>query len=170
MTINADTVEALLETVRGLAATEEERGRSLNSQAGALLGFNGVIMALLGAQAAVVGHGLGGLGTPLAGGLVLLAVAATARSASACMQVLRPRELWHIDMRYIQQFPTLLVKETRAAAQKSIMTALINQMIDESETNAEKRGQLRSAFRWLLTALALLVCEGVILVTTSFGL
>jgi hypothetical protein len=169
--IEPATVEALYATVKDLAAAEEGRGRSFNERAGSLLGFNGVILALAGAQAALVlKRSLGPVGTPLAAAVLLLAVAATVLSAIACVKVLQPHESWHIDMSYIERFPTLeFVTADQAWVQGSLMRGLIRQMADERTANNVKWKQIRAAFRWLLLGLVLLGAEVVILAIRSFG-
>jgi hypothetical protein len=169
--IDPDTVDVLYETVKDLAAAEENRGRSFNERAGSLLGFNGVILALAGAQGALIlKKSLGPVGTPLAGAVLLLAVIATGASAFSCVGVLQPRESWHIDMSYIERFPTkAFATADRTWVRGSLMRGLIRQMADERDTNNAKRRHIRAAFRWLLVSLLLLGVEVGILALRSFG-
>jgi hypothetical protein len=170
--MNTETVDALYATVKDLATAEEGRGRSFNERAGSLLGFDGVILALAGGLAALVlKRELGAVGTPLAAAVLLLAVMATARSAYACVSVLQPHELWHIDMAYIERFPTMqFVSADPAWIKGSLMRGLIQQMADERAANNAKWQQIRQGFRWLLAGLALLAIEVVILALRSIGI
>jgi hypothetical protein len=80
--IQPDTVEALVQNVRGLMTDEEQRASSLVSRGSGLAGFAGVILALAGAAATSVNGYHGTLGIVLTGlsaaALVSLAMAVVA--------------------------------------------------------------------------------------------
>jgi hypothetical protein len=102
--------------------------------------------------------------------VLLLAVIATAASAFSCVKVLQPRESWHIDMSYIERFPTMeFVTADHTWLRGSLMRGLIRQMADERSANNAKWRQIRAAFRWLLVSLVLLGAEVGILALRSFG-
>lgn len=93
-TLDNDALGELLEVARDQARAEVEVRSALNSRAGWLLGFAGVILTLSGAQAQKVlneASALGEVDRPMAVAFLAVAVVAVGIAAICALQVLRLR-------------------------------------------------------------------------------
>jgi hypothetical protein len=162
--IQPETVEALVQNVRGLITDEEQRASSLMSRGSGLAGFAGIILALAGVGARST-HGLGGLLRPI---VVSLSAAAFVSLALAVVIVvlglLVPRRGASVSMDEIRQYPTnAMASEDRVIVQGAFLRGLVRALEDERRRNHQRSVALRIGYAFLCVGLAIVTAVGVTL-------
>jgi hypothetical protein len=151
----------LLEVARQQARVEEDRIASISARAGWLLGFAGVILALVGGQAENVfkdAPSLGSVGRPLASWLLVGAAAMTAISAAAALQALLPKPSARITPEGLARFLEPSSYDTsRANIRYAQLRLLIEQVEDDRLGNDRRWDWLSAAFATLLVGLVFLL-------------
>lgn len=163
--IQADTVDALVESVRALLRDEDAREQSFTARGVGLSGFAGLIISLAGAvSAALVGPVTGSHASPplaapwkwivvglIIGSLLLL----LATVAVVVLGVLLPREFASFSMAEVERYPRPeFVHQPRVMVQGRTLRGLVTALASERKKNARKAYRLRRAYQLLLEGLA----------------
>lgn len=167
--IQPDTVEALVQNVRGLMTDEEQRASSLMSRGSGLAGFAGVILALAGAAATSVNGYHGTLGIVLTGlsaaALVSLALAVVAVVVGL---LLPPVGVW-VGTGELAKYTTRRVaSQNRVVVQATFLGDLVDSLEHERRQNRRGAAALRLGYAFLCVGLALVTVVAVSL-TISGG-
>jgi hypothetical protein len=166
------TVEALLENAKALAAGEQERGVSLKQRAGWLLGLLGVTLTLLATQAREFGRSdLGAVGTPLAAGLVLIALACILNAARWALRTLEVVSIWHVHVDEAKRYPTwAYISKAPEVARGEMLHGWVKQFADERPANDAKATHLQRAFANLTAGICVLAATALIVCLRAFGI
>jgi hypothetical protein len=161
--VNGETVEAVLDQLRALIATEDSREQGFNARAGGLTGFGAVIVAVTTALAnEIFGGDIRGVWLVLAiafWGLALGCFGVTLFVSVA--RVLMPQGSSAIGMAGIRKYGTYeVVGQPRSKFQGDTILGLIEVLALDRERNSSKAQWLRHAYVWLLIGLATLVLAG----------
>jgi hypothetical protein len=163
---NEETVDALLEAVRGFLQDEDGREQSFNTRAGGLAGFVGIIVTLATAAGRIaLDRDPSCVATVL--GAVAFAVAMGALIVSLVMavtKVLIPQEGAAIAMKTIENYPTwMYVSQEKVMVQGELLQGLISALVKDRQRNSSKAEWLRRAYTALLVGIAALAAFGAIL-------
>ena len=166
-----ETVEALLDNAKALAAGEQERGGSLKQRAGWLLGLLGVTLTLLATQAREFGRSdLGAVGTPLAAGLVLIALVFILNAARWALRTLEVVSIWHVHVDEAKRYPTwAYISKAPEVARGEMLHGWVKQFADERPANDAKATQLQRAFANLTAGICVLAATALIVCLRAFG-
>jgi hypothetical protein len=162
--VRADTVDALLETVRDFLKAEDSRTQSLVGRGSGLAGFSGLVVSLSG----LIARDLIGTSSEtwvryvasafLGAALVLL----VATIVVVVLGILWPRSYDTIAMEEIERYPyPEFVCEEKVMIQGRTMRGLVTALASERKRNARKA-------RWLKWAYGLLMV-GLISVSAAVG-
>lgn len=166
-----ETVAALLENAKSLAADEQERGASLKQRAGWLLGLLGVTLTLLATQAREFGRSdLGAVGTPLAAVLVLVALVCILNAARWALRTLEVVSIWHVHVNEAKRYPTwAYISKAPEVARGEMLQGWVRQFADERPANDAKATQLQRAFANLTAGICVLAATALIVCLRAFG-
>lgn len=164
--INQSTVETLFEDVREHLKFEDAREQSINTRAGGLAGFVGIVVAITtGLGKLALDLDPSRLAAVLAGfafGVTMLALMAAL--GIAIVKVLLPQESSAISMKRIESYPTwAYISRDQVMAQGEIMRGWINALARDRQRNSLKAKWLRRAYIAFLVGMARLVLLAVIL-------
>jgi hypothetical protein len=156
-TIQADTVEALVDTVRSLLRDEDAREQSITGRAVGLSGFSGLILSLAGPVSAssVRTETLAvswryAVTTLLVASLAALLVTIL----TAIFGVLRPREFATIAMSEVARYPLPeYVERPRVMVQGTTLRGLVDALATERHKNSRKANALGLAYLSLAAGL-----------------
>jgi hypothetical protein len=156
--LREDTVEALLENVKGFLAAEDARAQSFISRGSGLAAFAGLIVslsALLGREL-IVG-GIGGRLEVVAVAMYGLALGALVATVGAVVfGVLWPRAYDTIAMDEIERYPLPeFVYERRVMVQGRTLRGLVVALASERRRNSKKATWLKFAYLSLTAALVM---------------
>ena len=166
--LDNDALGELLDVARDQARAEVEVRGALNSRAGWLLGFAGVILTLAGAQAQKVlneASTLGDVDRPLAIAFLGLAVLAVGIAAYCALEVLRLRPAVFIsDDELLGLSASPLRKGPQAFVRGRMLNNVAEEVVENRRGNDTRRDWLRRATAALVVAaLALVLHVGVFL-------
>jgi hypothetical protein len=171
--IQADTVDALMETVRDFLHAEDSRGQSLIGRGSGLAGFAGLIVSLSGLIARdLFDRSSSGTASSVAGVVLVVAlIALVGTIAVVVFGLLWPRSYDTIAMEEIERYPLQeFVFERRAMVQGRTMRGLIEALASERSRNAAKAKALKLAYLLLGAGLALVALSASILILSeAFG-
>jgi len=167
--IREDTVESELDTMQKLSESEESRGQSFNQRAAWLLGFAGVILTLTVGQARqVTTTDLGALGEPFSAALLAIAAALLLWASKLAIDVLKPRDVWHIGREEVERYVTqAFVSEEKPLVQGRTMKGLIRQFSEERAANNDKSRIFEKACLRLLWSFGFLAGQIVIFLVVA---
>jgi hypothetical protein len=170
--IQADTVDALLETVRGLLSYEDARSSDLTDRATALIGFIGIMLSVAGAfsvsgsfNAALnpVRHSALGIVA-----IILLIAAFTALIIATVLLVLGVLDrspAQRFSAAEVRAFPTnIRIRSEKVAIQGRTLNGLTESLLGERARNEEKSKAIKSAYRFTLGGMLAIALEIAILV------
>lgn len=156
--IKADTVEALVDTVRALLRDEDAREQSVTGRAVGLSGFSGLVLSLAGpvSASAVKLDTLPGQWKGAALGLLTVSLAALlATVLTAIFGVLRPREFATIAMSEVERYPLPeYIGQSRVMVQGTTLRGLVDALATERDKNSRKANALGRAYQLLALGLA----------------
>lgn len=166
--IQPETVEALVQNVRGLITDEEQHASSLMSRGSGLAGFAGIILALAG----VAARSTSGLGSPFGAIVVGLSAGAFVSLALAVIVVvvglLVPRGRLVFSATEIRRYPTNdVMSKDRVSVQSLFLRALVRSLELERKRNQRGSAALRLGYALLCFGLALVTAVGVTLTLTG---
>lgn len=155
--IEADTVEALVDTVRALLRDEDAREQSVTGRAVGLSGFSGLVLSLAGLVSAASSTSAT-LCRPWKGTfaalLVISLVALLGTVFTAIFGVLRPKEFATIAMSEVERYPLLeYVTRPRVMVQGTTLRGLIDALVTERHKNSAKADALERAYLFLVVGL-----------------
>jgi hypothetical protein len=172
-TPNPDTVEAYVETLRQFLDVEDAREQGVNTQAGGVVVFGGVILSLVASLARTV------LARDLPNGwdettTALFAVAVVGLLTAVTMTlvgVLLPRQSASIAMERIEQYGELQeVSRPKIEVQGELLEGLIRLLAIDRERVSQKTTWLSRAYSSLVIALFSVSALGLILAAEESGL
>lgn len=156
--IHADTVEALVDTVRALLRDEDAREQSVTGRAVGLSGFAGLVLSLAGpvTASAVKLQTLPGQWKDAVLGLIAFSLAALlATVVSAIFGVLRPREFATIAMSEVHRYPLPeYIEQPRVMVQGTTLRGLVDALATERSKNSRKARALGLSYVFLASGLA----------------
>jgi high-affinity Fe2+/Pb2+ permease len=168
-----ETVEALLESVRDFLQTEDTREQSVNTRAGGVVVFGGVILSLL----ASLGRDVLAIDLPdgldeTSLGCFVLAVASLLTSISMTLfGVLFPQQSASIAMEEIEQYGDLeTLAQERIQVQGETLEGLIRVLAIDRDRISSKTRWLRHAYSALVVGLFAAGVLGVILALHESGI
>jgi hypothetical protein len=166
--IQPETVEALVQNVRGLITDEEQHASSLISRGSGLAGFVGIILALAG----VAARSTNGLGGVLGRIVVGLSAAAFVSLALAVVVVvvglLVPRSGRVVSAAEISLYRTTdLMAEDRVSVQAVFLRGLVRSLEDDRRRNQRGSAALRVAYALVCLGLVFVTAVGVTLTLTG---
>lgn len=160
-TLDNDALGDLLEIAREQARAEVDLRVALNSRAGWLLGFAGVILTLGGAQAQKVlneASVLGEVDRPLAVAFLAVAVVAVGAAAICALEVLRLRAAVFISDEALKGMSeSSLVKGPQAFVRGRMLNNVAEEVVENRKGNEIRRKWLRRATVALVVAAVSLV-------------
>ena len=165
--IQPETVEALVQNVRGLITDEEQRASSLMSRGSGLAGFAGVILALAGVGARST-HGLGGLLRTIVVGLASAAFVSLALAVViVVVGLLVPRGRLVVSAAEFTLYADDVLSSDRVVVQRVFLRGLMRSLQDERRSNKRGAAALRVSYALVCLGLVLVTAVGVTLAVTG---
>lgn len=164
--ISEESVGALLETVRGFLKDEDGREQGLNTRAGGLAGFVGIIVSITTAAGKLaVDEDPSCTATVLGAIAFVVAIGALLTSLIiAVTKILVPQEGAAISMETIERYPTWeYISKDKVMVEGELLRGVITALAKDRQRNSSKATWLRRAYTALLVGVAGLAAFGAIL-------
>ena len=166
--IQPETVEALVQNVRGLITDEEQRASSLMSRGSGLAGFAGIILALAGVAARSTNE-LGGVLAPLVVGLASAAFVSLALAVViVVVGLLVPRGRLVVSAAELRLYGTDdVLSSDRVIVQRVFLRGLMRSLQAERRSNKRGAAALRLGYALVCLGLVFVTADGVTLAVTG---
>ncbi len=166
--VNSDGVAALLAIATDTVEDERARGRELDTKCGTLVGFTGLILAVVGLLTPVlVKHKLGTVGEPAADAAIVVAILALlAGVLLALVGVLMPQKYRSLGKRALADFTRLSVQQHEAIWVHQSMLGALSDILHQDRPVNDCKAKLT---KWVAGCLAVgFIAIGVVAVVIAF--